>query len=104
MSYDTRLSGYLRRAITWKVIKKGYKAVSGISSVDAMGMTELDLSEHPLLKEEETGPSILLYLIPVVVLVLVVVGVGLFLRTRKKGEGPKERAKQVAEEVIDDEG
>ena len=49
MSYDTRLSGYLRRAITWKVIKKGYKAVSGISSVDAMGMTELDLSEHPLL-------------------------------------------------------
>ena len=41
-------------AFTWKVSKKGFKAVSGESSVDAMGETGLDLSDQPLKKEEES--------------------------------------------------
>jgi PKD repeat protein len=76
-------------AFTWKVAKKGYRTISGSASVEAMGETELDLSDHPLVKVEVKGPSIPLYLLPAIVIILIVAGVVLFLWKGKKGGGPQ---------------
>jgi hypothetical protein len=59
-------------SFTWNISKKGYHKISGNFSVDAMKEARLDLSNHPLKKEEKKGsPGV--SLIPVVLIGIVIV-------------------------------
>jgi hypothetical protein len=71
---------------TWKISKEGYSEISGNSSVDAMDEDKLDLSDHPLKKQENGGPLILsLILVLVIVLVIAAVaGIGAYGKIKKR--------------------
>ncbi len=68
---------------TWSISKKGYKVISGSSAVSPMGSRELDLTDHPLVKEEEGGIFSILFLGLAVVLILIVV-LALYISRRKR--------------------
>ena len=70
-------------AFTWRVAKDGYGAISGASSVDAMGTTVLDLPALPLEKVEERGPSTPLLLMTLIVIATVVAAAAYVLRRRR---------------------
>ena len=76
---------------SWKVDKKGYRSISGNSSVNAMDETRLDLSKHPLIKEElemikDFGGSFNLWIILAVVMSIAIaaVGVGGYMFMKRK--------------------
>jgi hypothetical protein len=69
--------------ITWVISKAGYRTITGISSVSPMNTTELDLPDLPLVKEEERGPSTMLYLAAAIVICMIVVAAALVLRKRE---------------------
>ncbi len=58
---------------TWRISKEGYKSISGSSSVAPMEGTWLDLSDHPLVKEENKNPFSVIFLGLAVLLILIVV-------------------------------
>ena len=69
---------------SWEISKKGYKSISGSSSVKAMEETELDLSDSPMFKEDEDSTVRPTYLMPTVVIVLLVIGLVVILLLKKK--------------------
>ena len=76
---------------TWNITKSGYHKISGNFSVDAMKETQLDLSDHPLKKEEKKGPSGV-SLMPVVLIAIVIVAVtaGGYVFMKRKRIPPKD--------------
>ena len=78
-------------AFTWKITKDGYDAISGSGTVSAMGATELNIPDLPLVRVEGRGPSTALLLTAaIVVIVTVAVAAALVLRRRNR-EGSLER-------------
>jgi len=73
---------------TWRISKEGYKTISGDSSVAPMDTAELDLSDTPLVSEDEVGFMPSPPLISAVIAGLVVIGYALFVLGRKRKEGP----------------
>ena len=73
-------------SFTWKIMKEGYKPISGTGSVNALEETVLDLSETPLIIEENAVTSILFFIIPIIVIVLIILGIAIFLISRRKDE------------------
>ncbi len=70
----------------YNISKEGYTTLSGSASVGTMNVTELDLSDQPMVRENEDGPSDNSMLVPVVAVCLVIVGlVLLVLMSRGKG-------------------
>ncbi len=76
---------------TWMVMKQGYEAISGSSTVAPMDVKELDLSDTPLVREDEKEPPTSSLLMPVVLIVLLVV-LGSLILIRTKLVGPKRAA------------
>jgi hypothetical protein len=78
-------------SFTWNISKSGYHKISGNSSVDAMNETQLDLSNHPLKKEEKKGSSNI-SLIPIILLIVVIVALsagGYLFMKRKRVDSKK---------------
>ena len=73
---------------TWTVSMEGYKTISGTGSVDAMEEIDLDLSDHPLEKEDDDEKSLIPILIIVVIVILIMAGagIGVFLYMKSKGK------------------
>jgi hypothetical protein len=70
---------------TWTISKAGYRKISGSSSVNPMDEVQLDLSDHPLLKEDKEGPSGSL-MMPVLLIIIATaaVGAGSYVFMRRK--------------------
>ena len=70
---------------TWTITKDGYEPISGTGLVNAMEETELDLSDQPMIKEDEgkNVPSIIPFLV-LGLLIILIVGAILFFVLRKK--------------------
>ena len=82
-------------SFSWKIMKDGYKPISGTGSIDALEDKDLDLSGSALEKEEGKSFPIMLVVIPAIIILLLIVGIVLFLVLRKKKEEPQEEIEKT---------
>jgi hypothetical protein len=75
---------------TWNISKGGYRKISGDSSVNPMDEDQLDLSDHPLKKQDNEGPYSLPLMAAFVIILVVAAATGIggyaFLRKRRSRE------------------
>jgi PKD repeat protein len=64
-------------AFSWEISKKGYRKISGNSSVGAMGKVQIDLSNQPLEKGTEEKSNLTQFII--LLLTIIIVGIALFI-------------------------
>ncbi|MDG6224438.1 MAG: carboxypeptidase-like regulatory domain-containing protein, partial [Candidatus Thermoplasmatota archaeon] len=80
---------------SWKIMKDGYKPITGTGSINALEEKDLDLSGSALEKEEGSSFPIMLVVIPAIIILLLIVGIVLFLVLRKKKEEPQEETEKI---------
>jgi PKD repeat protein len=74
---------------TWRVSKDGYRTISGSGSVGPMNETELDLTDHPLVRETMDEPPMLLFVMPVVIALVAVIAVVLSKKKKRPRKEPE---------------
>ncbi|MFW3147235.1 MAG: carboxypeptidase regulatory-like domain-containing protein [Thermoplasmatota archaeon] len=87
-------------SFSWEISKDGYKTLTGSSSVDPMGELDLDLSGHPLTREEEEGGSFI-WIIIVLVVVLIMIAIVIFFLMRKKKEPHEDEVTEKIEQDVE---